>query len=223
MPCLNRKALPFIVPFAVFVTLIPVMNALGLPARLELLVRLVLPALALALVWRRLPKFRVERPAASVLLGVAVFVVWIVPDLLVPGWRSHWIFQNPVLGRLNVSMPPESLRNPTDLILRVLRASTVVALVEELFWRGWLMRWLIHDDFQSVPVGAYQFRAFWLTAIFFALEHGPYWEVGLAAGLIYNWWAVRSKSLGDLILAHGVTNAALSVFVILTRRWEYWM
>jgi hypothetical protein len=44
-----------------------------------------------------------------------------------------------------------------------------------------------------------------------------------AAGLIYNWWAVRSKSLGDRILAHGVTNAALAVFVILTKRWEYWM
>ena len=223
MPCLNRKALPFIVPFAVFVTLIPVMHALGLPARLELLARLILPALALALCWRRLPRLRVERPAASVLLGIAVFVVWIGPDSLAPEWRSHWMFQNPVFGHLNVSMPPESLRNPMDLILRVLRASTVAALVEEIFWRGWLMRWLIHDDFQSVPVGAYQFRALWLTAMFFALEHGPYWEVGLATGLIYNWWAVRSKSLGDLILAHGVTNAALSVFVILTRRWEYWM
>jgi hypothetical protein len=223
VPGLNRKALPFIVPFAVFVALIPIANALGLPTRLALVVRLVLPALALALYWRRLPKIRVERPFGSVLLGLAVFVVWVAPDLLVFGWRSHWIFQNPVLGRLVVSMPPESLRDPVDLILRVLRATTVVALVEEIFWRGWLMRWLIHDDFQSVPIGAYQLKAFLLTAIFFAVEHGPYWDVGLAAGLIYNWWAVRSKSLGDLILAHGVTNGALSVFVILTRRWEYWM
>ena len=120
-------------------------------------------------------------------------------------------------------MPPESLRNPLDLALRVLRASTVVAVVEEIFWRGWLMRWLIEDDFLSVPIGTYQLRAFCFTALFFAFEHGPYWEVGLAAGLVYNWWAIRSRSLGDLILAHGVTNAALAAFVILTRRWEYWM
>lgn len=223
MPGLNRKALPFIIPFAVLVTLIPVSGALALPARLELVARLVLPALALALCWRSLPKFRVERLAGSVLLGVAVFVLWVAPDLLFAGWRSHWMFQNPLLGRLSVSMPPWSLRDPVGLILRVLRASTVVPLAEEIFWRGWFMRWLIRDDFQSVPIGAYQFRAFWLTAIFFAVEHGPYWEVGLAAGMIYNWWAARSKSLGDLILAHGVTNAALAVFVILTRRWEYWM
>lgn len=223
MPRLNRKALPFIVPFVVLVALIPIAGALALSARMELALRLALPAAALALCWGRLPAFRVERPVGSVLLGVAAFVVWVIPDLLVPGWRSHWIFQNPVFGRLSVSMPRESLYDPLDLTLRVLRATTVVALAEEIFWRGFLMRWLIRDDFQRVNIGAYQFRAFWLTAILFAAEHGPYWEVGLAAGLIYNWWAVRSKSLGDLMLAHGVTNAALSAYVILTKRWEYWM
>lgn len=223
MPRLNRKALPFIIPFAVLVALIPIVGALALPARMELALRLALPAVALAFCWRGLPTFRVERPAGSVLLGVAVFVVWVIPDLLVPGWRSHWIFQNRLFGRLSVSMPRESLYDPLDLILRAVRATTVVALAEELFWRGFVMRWLIQDDFQRVKIGTYQFRAFWLTAILFAVEHGPYWEVGLAAGLIYNWWAVRSKSLGDLILAHGVTNAALAAFVILTKRWEYWM
>jgi hypothetical protein len=207
----------------VLVALIPVSGALKLPVRLELVMRLVLPAVALALCWRRLPKFRVERPAGSLLVGAAVFVVWVAPDLLFPGWRSHWVFQNPVFGRLSISMPAESLRDPLDLILRVLRATTLVAMAEEIFWRGWLMRWLIHEDFEPVPIGAWQLRAFLVTAILFAVEHGPYWEVGLAAGLIYNWWAVRSKSVGDLILAHGVTNAALSLFVILTRRWEYWM
>lgn len=203
--------------------LIPVAGALGLPVRLDLLARLILPTAALAFYWRRLPAFRVERPAGSVLVGLAVFAIWVGPDLLIPGWRAHWIFQNPLFGHLTVSMPAESLRNPLDLLLRIVRATVVVALAEEIFWRGWFMRWLVDDQFQSVPVGTYQARAFWLTAIFFAVEHGPYWEVGLAAGLIYNWWAVRSKSLGDLILAHGLTNAALGLFVILTRRWEYWM
>lgn len=219
----KREAVPFIVPFVVLVALIPASGLLGWPVRLELLVRLVLPALALAFYWRRLPAFRVERPIGSAFVGLAVFAVWVAPDLSIPGWRQHWLFQNPVFGRLGVSMPPESLGNPLDLLLRVLRATAVVAVAEEIFWRGWFMRWLVRDDFETVPIGFYQAKAFWLTAIFFAVEHGPYWEVGLAAGLIYNWWAIRSKSLGDLILAHGLTNAALALFVILTRRWEYWM
>lgn len=204
------------------VALIPGAAAVGLSARAELLVRLLLPAAALVWYWKDLPPIKVNRPLASVLVGVCVFAVWIAPDLLFPGWRSHWLFQN-ALFRLTVSMPASSLGNPTDLFLRSVRACTVVALVEELFWRGWFMRWLIREDFEAIPVGAYQARALILTAVLFAMEHGPYWDVGLAAGLLYNWWAVRSRSLGDLVLAHGVTNAALAAFVILARRWQYWM
>jgi len=44
------------------------------------------------------------------------------------------------------------------------------------------MRWLIREDFEAIPVGAYQARALILTAVLFAMEHGPYWDVGLAAG-----------------------------------------
>ncbi len=205
------------------VALIPGAAALGLGARAELLVRLLLPAAALVWCWSDLPPIKVIRPVASVLLGVFVFGVWIAPDLLFPGWRSHWLLQNALFGKLAVSMPASSLDNPADLFLRSLRACTVVALAEELFWRGWFMRWLIRDDFESVPIGAWQARAFFLTAALFAVEHGPYWDVGLAAGLLYNWWAVRTRSLGDLILAHGVTNAALAAFVIVARRWAYWM
>jgi hypothetical protein len=33
----------------------------------------------------------------------------------------------------------------------------------------------------------------------------------------------RTRSLGDLVLVHGVTNAALSGFVLVTGKYEYWM
>ena len=33
----------------------------------------------------------------------------------------------------------------------------------------------------------------------------------------------RTRSLGDLILVHGVTNLALSAYVIVTQKWVYWM
>jgi membrane protease YdiL (CAAX protease family) len=46
--------------------------------------------------------------------------------------------------------------------------------------------------------------------------------VGLVAGVIYNWWMVRTRSLGDLILAHGITNACLSAYVVFAGHWEYW-
>jgi CAAX prenyl protease-like protein len=109
------------------------------------------------------------------------------------------------------------------LALRTMRATLIVPVVEELFWRGWLARWLQDPDFERIPVGQFTALAFWATALLFAAEHGPYWEVGLMAGMIYNWWLWRTKSLGDVMVAHATTNLALSLFVIATQRWAFWM
>ena len=76
----------------------------------------------------------------------------------------------------------------------------LVPVLEELFWRGWLMRWLIRPDFEAVRLGTYTHYSFWVTAALFAAEHGPYWDVGLLAGIIYNWWMVRTGRLADCIV-----------------------
>ena len=62
-----------------------------------------------------------------------------------------------------------------------------------------------------------------MTAALFAAEHGPYWEVGLLAGIAYNWLMIRTRSLGDCILAHAVTNGILCWYVLATGQWQYWM
>jgi CAAX prenyl protease-like protein len=154
---------------------------------------------------------------------VAVFALWIAPDLLFPGYRQHWLFENFITGSAKSTLATDALMQPAVLILRTLRAVVIVPIVEELFWRGWLMRWLIAPDFRSVPLGAYTAQAFWVVAVLFASEHGAYWDVGLMAGIVYNWWMLRTRSLGDLILAHAVTNACLSAYVIVAKKWEYWL
>ena len=73
-----------------------------------------------------------------------------------------------------------------------------------------------------MPLGKYAPAAFWVTALLFASEHGPYWDVGLVTGIIYNLWMVKTKRLGDLVLVHAVTNACLSGYVLLFQQWQYW-
>jgi CAAX prenyl protease-like protein len=165
---------------------------------------------------------RVNHWLASIALGVAVCAMWVAPDVLVPGWRESILFQNDITGRLKTSIPPAEL-TPLMLVLRTMRAALLVPVLEELFWRGWLPRWLQNTRFERVPLGQYTQFAFLGTAVLFALEHGPYWEVGLLCGLIYNWWMWRTRSLGDLILVHAVTNLVLSAFAIATQRWTLWM
>jgi CAAX prenyl protease-like protein len=158
----------------------------------------------------------------STLIGIAVFAIWVAPDALFPGYRHSILFSNRILGTAHASLPLGVLQNPAFLFWRTVRAVVIVPIAEELFWRGWLMRWLINQDFKKVPLGAYSPSAFWITAVLFASEHGPYWDVGLLAGIIYNAWMIRSKSLADCILMHAVTNAALCAYVIGAGKWQYW-
>jgi len=196
---------------------------LPVPDRVEYPARVLILAVTIWYFSRRLLTLRNSFFLLSFWVGVAVFAIWVAPDLLVPGWRSHWLFQNDITGSLKSSISEESLRDWFVLIVRSIRAIVIVPIVEELFWRGWLMRWLAGQDFQKVPLGTYEPRAFWITALLFAAEHGPYWEVGLLAGVVYNWLMVRTRSLTACILAHAVTNACLCLFVVATGRWEYWL
>ncbi|MSV36368.1 MAG: CAAX prenyl protease-related protein [Bryobacterales bacterium] len=102
-------------------------------------------------------------------------------------------------------------------------AAVLVPVLEELFWRVWLMCWLIVPDFRQIALGAYSATSFWVVAALFASEHGPYWDVGLVAGIVFNFWMIRTKSLGDLILSHAVANVCLSAYVIAAGKWEYWL
>jgi len=220
---LFRRVGPYVFPFLLFCIFLAVQNRIPLSPEVEQPLRIAILTGALWIFSRDVIDLRSSQLGWSTLLGVAVFVVWVIPDLLFPGYRESVLFQNDVLGHIRNSLPEAALANPVVLWSRILRAVVLVPIIEELFWRAFLMRWLINPHFEEVKLGAYRPVAFWVTAILFASEHGPYWDVGLAAGLLYNWWMVRTRTLGDCILAHAVTNACLCGYVVATHRWEYWL
>ncbi len=216
----RHPALAYVAPFAVFIAL----RWLPFPPEWLAPVRLVLVAATLAAFSRRAIPRRLAFPAGSVLLGVAVLAVWIGPELLWgPHYRDFWLFHNGITGVARSTLPVRLKSNALFIVLRVLESAILVPILEELFWRGWLMRYAIRSDFESVPVGQYTAFSFWAVALLFAAEHGPYWEVGLAAGVAYNWWMVRTRNLADCILAHAVTNALLAGYVLWFDRWQYWL
>ena len=219
----RNPTLGYAAPFAAYIGLLALGRVVPVSPMVAQAARLVI-VLAVIGVWSRpFLRLRPARAAASLGLGLAVFLIWIGPDLLF-GYRHHWLFENPLTGHAASSLPPSVEHDAFFLAVRMLTTAALVPVVEELFWRGWLMRWLIDSrDFQKVPLGTYQPLAFWVVAALFASEHGPYWEVGLLAGVAYNWWLVRTRSLADCVLAHAVTNAALGVYVITAGAWQYWL
>ncbi len=216
-------SLPYVLPFAVFVLFLGIQQYSPLSPAIDYPLRVVILTAVLWAISRHVIQLRSSRPLETVILGVAVFVIWVGPDILFPAYRQHWLFQNALLGRISSKIPEQVLTSQVVLWSRIVRAVVLVPIIEELFWRAWLMRWIISPRFEQVPLGAYSAASFWITAVLFASEHGSYWDVGLIAGVAYNWWMIRTKSLADCILSHAVTNACLCGYVVATQHWEYWM
>jgi CAAX prenyl protease-like protein len=221
-PSAQGATLGYIAPFLAFVGILSVERVIPLaPQWLYLIRSLVVLAVIMAFS-RPYLSFRPSYPLASLIIGLVVFGIWIAPDVLF-GYRHFWLFENPLTGSATSTLPPQLKGNIQFLVLRTISSTLLVPVLEELFWRGWMMRWLIDREFLRVPLGTYAPKAFWIAAMLFASEHGPYWEVGLAAGIIYNWWIVRTQNLADCILAHAVTNGVLSIYVMNTGQWQYWL
>ncbi len=218
----EHPSVKYVAPFALFLGFLAVSSKIPLDSFWEAPLRVLILAAVCVVCWPRELSLRPTRPIASIAIGALVFVLWIAPDLVIPGYRTSALFANFIVGRVHSSLQEADLHSAWLLAWRTVRAVIIVPVVEELFWRAWLMRWLINSDFRRVPLGTYAPFSFWVTAVLFASEHGPYWDVGLLTGVIYNLWMIRSKSIANCILMHAVTNGILSAYVIATAQWQYW-
>jgi CAAX prenyl protease-like protein len=221
IPELRRHAaVPYVFPFLIFVALLALQQIIVIPAW----VRFGVSMAAIAAVSRAPLRGGPSRPLLSILIGIAVFAIWVGPDRIAPWWRHVFLFDNALVGHPADNTPPLSKSDPVFLAFRIAISVIAVPILEELFWRGWLMRWIIDSrHFERVPLGAYAPAAFWTVALLFASEHGSYWDVGLAAGIVYNWWMIRTRNLWDCILAHAVTNGILAAYVVAAGQWQYWL
>ena len=158
------------------------------------------------------------RPSAAELalaaaVGLAVFGAWIA--LAAPWMR---------LGE------PAAAFHPVDaygqlmwplIAVRWLGATLLVPVMEELFWRSFVMRWIDDASFEAVPPQRVSSRAIVLATFVFVLAH-TLWLAAALAGLAYAWLYRRTGKLWVAIAAHAVTNGALGVWVVATGNWEFW-
>lgn len=111
------------------------------------------------------------------------------------------------------------------LLMRFVRMVIVVPFVEEIFWRGFLMRFVQSDggDFWRIPFGRHSWPAFAISTLGFMLVHDKTdWLGALGFGSLMYLLAIRTKSLAACVLMHAVANLLLGGYVVATRQWGFW-
>lgn len=218
-----NPALPRILPFAVFIVLLGVepfvatMLEGNLDPRWLYAFRSVVTALLLLVLWRNYTELK-DAPRVSariwvlgVAIGLFVFAFWIVLDIppLILGEGDG--YDPSVDGAIHLGLAAT----------RLLGSALVVPLMEELFWRSFLMRWLQRPRFLDVDPAEVGWKALLISSAIFAVEH-RLWFAGLLAGLIYGELYRRSRNVWVVIVAHAVTNGALGVYVLVRGAWGFW-
>lgn len=160
------------------------------------------------------PTARVLIPA--ILLGLAVFAEWILLDQWIP---------YPHLGSRVGFNPFDAIESPTlrglFLGIRFYSLVLMVPVMEELFWRSFLLRYFTDPDFTNLPVGSFSWAAFAIVSSLFALAHSE-WLVAFVCACAYALLLRQTRSLFACMVAHSTTNLALGLYVVLSGNWIYW-
>ena len=156
---------------------------------------------------------RLGELALSVLVGLAVFGLWIHLD-------APWM----QIGQPSAGFVPVDSQGRLQWPLIAVRwagAALLVPVMEELFWRSFLMRWLQAPVFEGVDPQRVGARAVLLSTFVFMLAH-PLWLGAIVAGLAYALLYRQTGKLWTAVLAHAVTNGVLGVWVVRTGQWQFW-
>ncbi|MDO5472749.1 MAG: CAAX prenyl protease-related protein [Akkermansia sp.] len=149
------------------------------------------------------------------LLGIGL---WLVPYFA--GWVSNeggGFEPERIFGAGSAAVPVE-------YALRFARAALVVPLAEELFWRGFLMRWCVNRDFpQNVPIGTHSWTAWSVSTLAFMLIHNPVDYAGaFCYGSLTYFLVVKTGRLTPAIVMHAVANAIMGTCAITCKLPHLW-
>ncbi len=222
---ISRAALARTIPFAAFMVLlfvrgeVPAIGSWGLDPRWIYGITVLVVGGLLAWFWREYGELvpqtwpSLSEAALAVVVGVAVFGLWVNLD-------APWMR----LGEPSAAFVPADARGQLMwplIVVRWVGASLLVPVMEELFWRSFVMRWVQSPQFESVPPQSVGLKALVLSTFVFMLAH-TLWLAAIIAGLAYAWLYVRTGKLWVPIIAHAVTNGVLGVWVVMTGNWAFW-
>lgn len=159
--------------------------------------------------------------------GVVGVVLWVA--LCEPQWESR------LLGLLGLGglLPERPAVNPFDsfsaqtvgwfLVLRFTVLALIVPLAEELFVRGWLVRYLeAQENWDVQSLAAVGWTAQLGVLAYAVMTHPQEAIAAIAWFSLVNWWMKRTGNFWDCVVVHAVTNGLLGAWILYSGQWRLW-
>ena len=220
--------IPYAAPYFAYVALSSVLHN-KLPKEIIYIMKLVIVPGLLIWAWKWYvpltgPKNKWISCLWGIVFGIIGLVVWcgLYAPFTNPGDGESW--------------------SDLGFALRLLTAGFVVPIFEELFMRGFVFRVALQWDLlrrQKTPKafsaaldeasmfdvapGQWTVYAIVISTIIFAAGHVvAEWPAAIAYGLLMAFLWIFRKDLISCIVAHGVTNIGLALYVYYFGHWELW-
>jgi CAAX prenyl protease-like protein len=114
---------------------------------------------------------------------------------------------------------PDTLSAWAFLAVRGLGPVVVVPIIEELFLRGFLMRYVIKEEFWQVPFGLLTAASAAACTVYAVATHPGEAIAAVGWFAIVSGIAAATRRPIDCILCHAATNLALGAYVLATGEW----
>lgn len=155
---------------------------------------------ALWFVWPALRQIRISLDPLALAAGVVVGILWVV---LAPAGGTALNESLIALGSVGFAL---------WVAFRLVGTALLVPVVEELFFRGYLLSRL------DGPSPWRRGLALAVTSLAFALLHGR-WVAAGAAGLVFGLLALRRGRVTDAIQAHAIANLLIALVAMARGDW----
>jgi CAAX prenyl protease-like protein len=192
--------------------------------------KIALTIAAMAFVFPGYRQFPFHISPLAIVVGVIGVALWIVlcqlrleQEILKPLGLAKYLG----LGERPAFNPLKELADSptwayTFLAIRFLGLAVIVPVIEEFFLRGFVMRFVVNEEWWTVPFGTLTpLAAVVGTAVPMLMHPGELLAAFVWFSLV-TWLMTRTRNIWDCVAAHAVTNLLLGIYVVTQHQWQLW-
>ena len=239
-----------ILPFVVWITLMVWIDDGVLSYNIRTLSGIIL--LIILRPWSWYPSIKLKYLPLSIFVGIFIFIIWILfetpwmisafPNINELYVRLFVDFSNPFSLRdlyedQNLNPVPfmtiddgvnKGLHefNPIvtgwlNFTIHIIGSSLVIPIIEEFFYRSFIYRWMQGSPFYKIKIQKIHWPLLIIVSLFFSISHIE-WGAAIICGLAFGVLYLKTQDIWSAIIAHGVTNFLLGLYVVKYDAYQFW-